>query len=107
MKRKKNIKNEEKQQIVSHLNLKAGMVFEKYNHVYTKQMIISDKVIPTMSGVYRECIAWNNEICKRYDTTEAELLNSKQLSFYDTELLSELVLKGKKTHWNDVPMPQI
>lgn len=86
-------------------DLKPGMIFEKDNCIYTKQMIVSEKIMKTLVGTYRECVAWNSEMCRRFDTTEKELSNSKFIGQLRNDELEQYVCDCQKTHWNDIRLP--
>lgn len=91
---------------VKKVPLVPGMVFTKNDNVYTKQMIISDKVNDLSSGLYRECVAWNEEKCRRYDTTEDELYKSERIGVMEAESLAEYVHKNKKDEWDNPSIPK-
>lgn len=98
-------KKKEKIQDVPSEKLKPGMIFNKENCVYTKQMIVSEKTMKTSTGIYRECVAWNNKMCRRYDTTEKELLESNFIDQLHHDELEQYVNNCQKTHWNDIKLP--
>ena len=84
---------------------RKGMVFAKDNHVYTLQMIISNKIMPTSDGIYRECIAWNPDMCRRFDTTEEELKSSKYICEVPSDALDKYVKDNKGNEWSDPKVP--
>ena len=104
-KKKKNIKITDAP--VANPALKRGMVFEKENNIYDKQMILSNKIMATTGGLYRECVAWNNERCARYDTTESELSNSKYITSIDDDELARYIKKNKSGEWTNPDAPSI
>jgi len=85
--------------------LLAGMVFTKSDSIYDKQLILSDKKYELRVGVYRECVAWNDERCRRYDATEDEIYKEEQIGVMDSAALAEYIQKNKKDEWNipDIP----
>lgn len=91
----------------SNPNLKMGMVFNKSDSVYTKQMIISDKIIIVDGKVFREVVAWNDDRCRRYDTSEDELFKSDKICELDLSYVNEYVLKNKNNEWSEAKIPNL
>ena len=85
--------------------LKEGMVFSKDNHIYTHQMIISNKITPMSDGIYRECIAWNADMCRRFDTTEKELSSSKYICEISSDELNKYVKNNNGNEWSEPKIP--
>ena len=86
-------------------NLRAGMVFDKSDSVYDKQMILSQKAISVTNGIARECVAWNSERCRRYDTVESELLKCKQVGALPEDELAKYIIDNKTNEWEAPKAP--
>ena len=103
---KKATKKEKEPEVIKpNEKLQPGMIFEKTGCVYNMQMIISDKVVKLQGGVMRECVAWNDKQCRRYDTTEDELLKSKYIARITPEESKMYILANKAEEWSDPKIP--
>ena len=88
------------------IELQIGMIFEKTDCVYDKQMILSDKVMQTPDGMIRECVAWNSKQCRRYDTAESELKKSTLIAQISPEEVEQYILNNKSEEWGDPKPPK-
>lgn len=86
--------------------LKPGEIFEKKDHIYTKQMILSDRDIVVGKYIMRECVAWNDDQCKRFDATESELYKSAKIGELTDAELQDYILQNKKDEWGDPKAPK-
>ena len=88
------------------VSLVPGTVFELKDCVYDRLMIISDKTYELKAGIRRECVAWNGERCRRYDTYEKDLAKMNVIGNLVTDKLADYIANNRKDEWNNPDIPK-
>jgi len=82
-----------------------GSVYSMKDCVYQQLLVLSDKRTTVVGGVSRECVAWNQDRCRRYDMTEQEIGKLQSTAQLDEHYVDEYVMENKKNEWENPKPP--